>query len=151
MTAKGAAQLQQFFSKKVPQSKKPTLREMDESALTVLMQMAAEEMGVKDLEYEELKKLTEGIMMADRPGGKEKAEEEERKAEGGVETEGLMQVEGKEVEDERDGKGEETVQAEGPMEVEDEEDKAEGIQTEGFMEVEDEDGEQGGVVLAKDW
>lgn len=62
LSAKGRAQLQQFFSKKVPESEKPKLREMDASASVVLLQMAAEESDARDLSYEELKKLAEEAM-----------------------------------------------------------------------------------------
>ena len=80
LTAKGAAQLRQYFSKKAPEAGKLSLGEMDESARMVMLQMAAEEVDSRDLSYGELKDVTEKRLMTKRAvhgqggdGGDEKA------------------------------------------------------------------------------
>ena len=66
LSAKGAEQLQQFFSKKTPESERTTLREMDETAVTVMLELAAEEVDCTGLSYEALMEVTEKLMLADR-------------------------------------------------------------------------------------
>lgn len=92
LTAKGADQLQQFFSKKVPEREKPSLREMDDSASMMLLQMAAEEVDAGGLSYGELRQVTEEKMMA---SGAENGQGGERdgKAEEYMVTEEVMKVE----------------------------------------------------------
>ena len=156
--------MQQFFSKKVPQDKKPMLRDMDSSASFVLLQMAAEEADNKDMSYDELRKFAEDTMMANGPRGSERAEDEggkaeeegkadaEGKADQDMVYEGPMEVEAKE----EDAGIEAKLETEGPMQVEGKVEEVEvNKETEGPMDVEceeaeDQDEEQGGVVLAND-
>ena len=66
MTAKGAEQLRQYFSKKATEAGKLSLGEMDESARMVMLQMAAEEVDSTGLSYGELRDVTEKKLMAKR-------------------------------------------------------------------------------------
>ncbi len=74
LSAKGAAQLQQFFSKKVPDSEKPSLRDLDPTASITLSHLLREEVGVQDGLYEELARATGLNMMVsgEGEGGDEK-------------------------------------------------------------------------------
>lgn len=121
LSAKGAEQLQQFFSKKVSESKKPSLREMDASAAMIMLQMAAEDVDAGKLTREELRQLSEDSLMAsgaEYGGG------------GGDEEDGKAKEDW--------GMGE-TMEAKGDVGSEEGE------------ELGDEDWEQGGVALANDW
>ena len=66
MTGKGVEELRRIFSKKIPEGEKPSLREMDETAITVVLQLAAEELDCTGLTYDELMEVSEKLMMADR-------------------------------------------------------------------------------------
>ena len=67
LTGKGAEQLRRFFSNKTPEGEKPALREMDETALTVMLQLAAEDVDCTGLDHEAMMDVTEKLMIANRP------------------------------------------------------------------------------------
>ncbi|CAD6586984.1 MAG: hypothetical protein ASARMPREDX12_002564 [Alectoria sarmentosa] len=91
LTAKGAQQLQQFFSKKVPEAEKLSLIEMDDSAAMILMQMASEEVDAGELSCRELRQVTEEKMTANGANDEEGATEDGKAEE--VKTEELMEAE----------------------------------------------------------
>ena len=64
LTGKGAEQLRKFFSTKVPESEALSLREMDDSASMMLLQMAAEEVDAGGPSHENLRQMTEERIMA---------------------------------------------------------------------------------------
>ena len=68
LTAKGAAQLQRFFSKKAPESEKPSLRELDSTAILTLSQILFEEVDVQDGLREKLAQVTRENMMTSGVG-----------------------------------------------------------------------------------
>ncbi|KAL9067581.1 MAG: hypothetical protein Q9161_006770 [Pseudevernia consocians] len=84
LTAKGAAQLQRFFSKKAPESEKPSLRELDSTAILTLSQILFEEVDVQDGLREKLAQATRENMMTNavgEEGGQGREGEEEMLAE----------------------------------------------------------------------
>ena len=93
LTAKGADQLQRYFSNNIPEAGKPSVGEMDESAAIFMLQMAAEEVDAGGSGYDVPKQMTKKSLMAkgadDRNGGEEDEELEEG-------MEGGMLVEAKE-------------------------------------------------------
>lgn len=93
LTATGAAQLQKFFSKKVPDSEKPSLNEMDNSARMIMLQMTAEEVGAENLTYEELKQVTEKNLMASGAKHGNARDGEDGKAAEDMGTEAVLEAE----------------------------------------------------------
>ena len=79
LTAKGAEQLRQYFSKKASEAGKLSLGEMDESARMVMLQMAAEEVDSTGLSYGELRDVTEKKLMAKRAEDEQGGGDEEEK------------------------------------------------------------------------
>ena len=92
MTAKGAQQLQQFFSKKVPETDKPKMHEMDASATMSLLQMAVEEVDAGEMSYGNFKQAAEANLIVN---GAEagKGAGEDAKAEEDVGMEEVMEAE----------------------------------------------------------
>lgn len=109
LTPKGAAQLQRFFSKKVPESEKPSLRELDPTAFQTLSQTLSEEVNVQDELHGRLAQVTRENMMASgvREGGGQGREGEEKmlaEQERDV-GEAEMEVEDKQLEEEDEEQG----------------------------------------------
>ena len=99
LTAQGANQLRRYLSKKVPDTEKLSIREMDESAKMIMLQMAAEEVDVEGPSYGELKQVTEKMMVNganERKGGDEK----DKKVEETVQTEDVIDEAERELGDE---------------------------------------------------
>ena len=91
LTGKGDEQSRRFFSKKIPEKEKPSLGEMDETTVGVMLQLTAEEVDDTGPSYGALREATEKTMMADRVeiNG---AEEEEGEKDGKVEEDRMTKV-----------------------------------------------------------
>ena len=76
LTPQAAQQLQNYFSKNAPKSEKLSLREMDESAAMIMLQLAAEEAGGGGLSYGDLRKVAEELSEKDGEGGREEGKVE---------------------------------------------------------------------------
>ena len=106
LTPQAAQQLQNYFFKNAPQSEKLSLREMDESAAMIMLQLAAEEVGGGGLSYGDLRKVAEELFEKDGEGGRE-----EGKVEKNAETEEATEAkESREVKEER-GLGDDVAKA----------------------------------------
>ena len=81
LSAEGAAQLRQYFSRSATEAGKLSLGDMDESARMVMLQMAAEEVDSSELSYGELRDVTEKKLMAPRAEDEQGGDGEEEKAE----------------------------------------------------------------------
>lgn len=92
LTAKGAEQLRQYFSKKVPDTEKLSLREMDESAVMIVLQMAAEEVDTEGLSYGELRRVAEKELVANRAEDMKGGDGENENLEEHVVTEMFMEA-----------------------------------------------------------
>ena len=86
LSAEGAAQLRQYFSKNATEAGKLSLGDMDESARMVMLQMAAEEVDSSELSYGELRDVTEKKLMATRAEDEQGGDGEEEKVEKDVGT-----------------------------------------------------------------
>ena len=71
LTPKAAQQLQNYFAKNASKSEKLSLREMDESAAMIMLQMAAEEVGGGGLSYGDMRQVAEELFEKDGEGGRE--------------------------------------------------------------------------------
>lgn len=81
LTDRGVDQLQRFFSNRIPEAEKPSVREMDESAAMFMLKMAAEEVDARGSRYDVPRQMTKKSLMAkgadDRKGeGEDKHVEE---------------------------------------------------------------------------
>lgn len=98
LTPQAAQQLQNYFSKKASKSEKLSLREMDESAAMIMLQMAAEEVGGGGLSDGDLRQVAEELFEKDGEGSREAG-----KVEKAVGTEAATEAkESLEVKEERD-------------------------------------------------
>ena len=144
LSAPGAEQLRQFFSKKASKDKKLSIDAMDPTASMTVLHMAAEEVETAQMTYGELRQVAEETIIACGRGESEAAvkvrngeveevtqREEAMKAEGDVESEedGMTEYEG-------------MVEDRGMVE-------ADGTIEEDWMA--EENWEQGGVALAKEY
>ena len=71
LTPQAAQQLRKYFAKNASKSEKLSLREMDESAALIVLQMAAEEVGGGGLSYGDLRQVAEELSEKDGEGGRE--------------------------------------------------------------------------------
>ncbi len=93
LTPKGAEQLRKYFSRTVPENQKLSLREIDESAAIVLLQIAAEEVESGRLSREEMRQVSEKRLVANRTeDSTRKGDEGGGKVEEDVEMEGSMEA-----------------------------------------------------------
>ena len=104
LTAQGAEQLRQYFSKKATEAGKLTLGEMDESARMVMLQMAAEEIDSEGLSYGELRDVAEK-RMAKRAEGERGGDDGKERVEKDVGTGFVAEAEGRLGEEEAVGSG----------------------------------------------
>ena len=93
LTAKGAEQLQMYFSKKATEAGRLSLGPLDESARTVMLQMAAEEVDTEGLSYGDLRQVAEELMV-NRAGDGKGGEGGDEKTTGDVGTRMSLGAEG---------------------------------------------------------